>query len=255
MTVKMRVALFCRSLFLNACWGFERMQGPGLGWSLSPWLERRGAPGAMGRHLEYFSTNPYLSGFAIGMIVALEERGESPQRIAGLKKSAASTLAGIGDALFWGALRPFAAIFGLSLGALIFTVSTSEPGVEKAAVAGASAFLAAFTVPALAMRWLGIGLGYGWGDKLPEGLAKFPWQRVIRGVRLFGCGLVLCCAGIGMLAAIGPPGRGAGAWALFAGFAAVAAGSLARAKGLSVHRLYGLVAAACVGLAALGWRW
>src|SRR5256885_920106 len=97
-TPAMRRRIFARSLLLQACWSFERMQGLGLAYSLEPWLSRcygrSGRGQALARHHGYFNTHPFMAPLAMGMICALEEeaaaapegeRAAKWKRIAALK--------------------------------------------------------------------------------------------------------------------------------------------------------------------------
>ncbi|MDD5655735.1 MAG: PTS system mannose/fructose/sorbose family transporter subunit IID, partial [Elusimicrobia bacterium] len=133
MTPRMQMRLFARSLLLQACWNFERMQSLGFALCVEPWLERcYGAQDearreARLRHQEFFNTQPYMAPLVLGMVCALEEdiaaadavaRPGKVARLRTLKTAAAAALAGLGDALFWGSLRPFCAILALS-GALV----------------------------------------------------------------------------------------------------------------------------------------
>ena len=82
------------------------------------------------RHLQVFNTNPYMSGPILGSVARAEERlsegGQCPEAD-NLKNSLMAPYAAIGDSLFWGALKPFAAIVavicalqGWSLAPLMF---------------------------------------------------------------------------------------------------------------------------------------
>ncbi len=72
------------------------------------------------RHLQLFSTNPYMSGPIIGSVIKLEEeldRGGDCPDADQLKKTLMAPYAAMGDSLFWGSLKPFASAMGV-LGAL-----------------------------------------------------------------------------------------------------------------------------------------
>lgn len=250
--------LFARSLCLQACWSFERMQNLGLTYCLEPWLERcyarrpRERDAALGRHLDYFNTQPYMASFIIGMICALEEeaaalpaeegrsRLETMER---LKKAASAALAGLGDALFWGALRPFGAALAWLAALLLWPF-----GAAAGAAGAAAAYLGACNAPALLIRWKGIRWGYEWRERLAPRLSEFPWQAAI--TRLRRGGLLLAAAACALMAA-GAPGPGAWASGLGPAGALAAAGYLAAARfwpaALSAPRGY---AALCLAGAA-----
>lgn len=68
------------------------------------------------RHLQLFSTNPYMSGPIIGSVVKLEEdfnRGGDCPEADKLKKTLMAPYAAMGDSLFWGSLKPFASAMGV----------------------------------------------------------------------------------------------------------------------------------------------
>jgi PTS system mannose-specific IID component len=112
-----------RSFLHQASWNFERMQNLGLAYQLLPGLRRLygGEPPAeeLQRHVEYFNTHPYLASWVAGTTLRLEEKrlaGEStPVDSAAFRSMVMAPYAAMGDALFWGALRPLAAVVGLSL--------------------------------------------------------------------------------------------------------------------------------------------
>jgi PTS system mannose-specific IID component len=68
------------------------------------------------RHLQMFNTHPYFSASIIGSIVRLEtdcaDSSSVPDTVA-VKQSLMGPYAAIGDIFFWGALRPFAAVFAV----------------------------------------------------------------------------------------------------------------------------------------------
>ena len=251
----MRRAIFWRTLLLQACWSFERMQSTGLAFCLEPWLTlrygRRPAElkEARLRQHEFFNTQPYMASLVIGMICALEEgisccpEAERPDRITrlqGLKKAAASALAGLGDAFFWGALRPFCAALSLTIALALW-----PRGPELALAASALAYLAAHNLPALAVRWGGLSLGYYWKDQIGLRLKDLPCQAVIRGVRLAGTVLALCACAM-MLRHIPMEWRLLSAAALAVFFASK------RLTGMAPNRLYAATCAAAALAAAAG---
>ena len=256
MTAGMQGRLFGRSLLIQAGWNFERMQSLGLAFCLEPWLARcwagqnGAARAARLRHQEFFNTQPYMASLVVGMVCALEEeaaavpagerRDQLVRRLKTLKTAAASALAGMGDALFWGALRPLCA--GLAAaGALVLW---NRP--VWAAVWAVGASLVVYNALALALRWRFLRLGYEWRDQIAARLKEWPVQRVIRALRLAGQILVLAAA-CALLRAM-PLAQGV------IGLLAVAAALLLRAARVSAYRLY--AAAVLVGSAAswVGWR-
>lgn len=144
-----------RSFLHQASWNFERMQNLGFACQLLPGLRRLygGAPPPelLRRYVEYFNTHPYLAPWVAGVTLRLEERrlaGEPvPIDAAAFRGMVMAPYAAMGDALFWGGVRPLAAVIGLFL---------AIQGVTWAPVA----LLALYNLPHLAVRCGGWLLGY-----------------------------------------------------------------------------------------------
>jgi mannose PTS system EIID component len=152
------LAVLCgcaRSFLHQASWNFERMQNLGLLYQLLPGLRRLygGNPPAavLQRYTGYFNTHPYLANWVAGTVLRLEERrlaGEAvPVDAEAFRKMVMAPYAAIGDALFWGALRPLAAVIGLVLAVHGFLWAPL-------------ALLALFNLPHLLCRGSGWLLGY-----------------------------------------------------------------------------------------------
>ena len=144
-----------RSFLHQASWNFERMQNLGFCYQLLPGLRHLygAAPPAevLQRYTAYFNTHPFLAPWVAGTTMRLEE-----QRLAGttlpvdgadFQKMVMAPYAAIGDALFWGALRPLASVVGLFL---------AVQGIAWAPLV----MLALFNVPHLLCRCCGWLLGY-----------------------------------------------------------------------------------------------
>lgn len=157
-----------RSLLLQGSWNFERMQSLGFLYAMAPALRRlyRGEEelqAAMRRHLEYFNTHPFMASPVLGAAVHLEERqslGEAGDvDVAEFKRLVMAPYAAVGDALFWGGLRPLAAVT-----ALLFAAAGSlwAPVV----------FLLLFNLPHLRFRLAGFRQGYDEGVGVVQRLQR-----------------------------------------------------------------------------------
>ena len=114
-----------RQFLLQGCWNYEGMQNVGFTYSILPALRHLygGRPEEMAkalkRHLEYFNTQPSMAGVILGASVRIEERiaaGEAdPRAIGTFKVGLMGSLGAIGDAYFWGALKPMACVAGAIL--------------------------------------------------------------------------------------------------------------------------------------------
>src|SRR5215510_12383481 len=91
-----------RSMLLQATFNYERQQGIGWAWALSPALERVVPDPAerrerLAEHTAYFNTQPTLASFALGAVARLEESraaggGVDAASMARLKSTLGSTL-------------------------------------------------------------------------------------------------------------------------------------------------------------------
>ncbi|BCR05480.1 hypothetical protein DESUT3_25490 [Desulfuromonas versatilis] len=159
--ILLRVLL--RSFILQASWNFERLQSLGTLYVLAPALRfyyrEEELALAYRRHLEYFNTHPFMASAVLGTALALEEkrsRGEKTYlEVKEFKGMIMAPYAAMGDALFWGGIRPLAA--GI---ALFFAV--------KGSLWAPVAFLLLFNLPHLVFRVAGLFGGYRLGLKVVE---------------------------------------------------------------------------------------
>jgi len=169
-----------RSLFLEASWNSQGQQNLGLAAAIDPALKLIHPPGAAlksarERALDFFNTNPVLSGLAIGVVIRLEEEvafGRLGVAERGrLSASLNAALASIGDALFWQSWLPFCALAAvwavLSLGQ--WWAPLILPGL--------------FCLPALPVRLGGLYLGYARGAGIIDLLARLKVQRLAQRIR------------------------------------------------------------------------
>jgi PTS system mannose-specific IID component len=114
-----------RQFLIQGCWNYEGMQNVGFAYAILPALREiySGRPEealkAVKRHLEFFNTHPVMSAAILGAGLRLEERAASgeadPRGIGAFKVGLMGSLGAIGDAFFWGALRPMASVAGAIL--------------------------------------------------------------------------------------------------------------------------------------------
>lgn len=176
-----------RSFFLQASWNYEQMQSLGLIYALGPAFRHyyRDAEllAAYRRHLEYFNTHPYLAPTVIGAVLKLEEQtqqGVDPGfTISEFKSAMVAPCAAMGDAFFWGAVRPVAAVF-----ALLWAFHGSWWGPV--------CFLVLFNLPHIWFRVQGLIKGYGGGVRVVSALQRWhlsDWAIYLKQVLvvLLGC--------------------------------------------------------------------
>jgi mannose/fructose/N-acetylgalactosamine-specific phosphotransferase system component IID len=245
MDARVRTKMFGRSFLMQALWSPAGMQNLGLLYGLEPQLRRlypseRDRREAQMRHLSYFNTNPYLSGFVLGLVARLEE-SPNDSRIETLKKATGAALGAVGDASVWGALQPACAAL-----AACFSAFAWLRGWTGAAFVCAGLYLAAFNIPTLWMRWRGLGLGYEHGESFPVAMQEWRWRDKARWLRR--AGILLAVAGPAAL--IVREAGFTGAQALFPAAAIVSFVWLG-IRGFSGAALYGLVLAAALGYRAV----
>ncbi|WP_432821103.1 PTS system mannose/fructose/sorbose family transporter subunit IID [Trichloromonas sp.] len=165
--ILMRVLL--RSFLLQASWNFERMQSLGVLYVLAPALRvfyrDEDLVLACQRHLTYFNTHPFLASPILGTTLALEEK-RSRNEAAGsidvdeFKAMIMAPYAAMGDAFFWGGIRPLAACVALYI-------------ALQGALWAPVVFLVLFNVPHLAFRIGGLVGGYTQGVRLTQVIQRF----------------------------------------------------------------------------------
>jgi mannose/fructose/N-acetylgalactosamine-specific phosphotransferase system component IID len=193
-----RMAL--RSLLLQAAFNYERQQGLGWAWALQPALERLYPDPAerrerLAEHTAYFNTQPTLASLALGAVAALEERraaGEGPdaESVARIKSVLGSSLAALGDRLFWFTLRPFAGLLG---------VLVALGGSWR----GALALWVCYNLFHLGVRFLGVGWGYRAGPAVLDAAQRARFERLTTTLALMGTAL----AGMTMAWLLVPAGQ------------------------------------------------
>jgi PTS system mannose-specific IID component len=162
------IKTFARSFLLQASWNFERLQNLGFLYMLLPGL--RSIYGAelsdeiLDRHKEYFNTHPYFAPMIAGVTLRLEESAAasevSEMDVPVFKNMVMAPFAAIGDSLFWGGIRPLAAIIALFL-------------ASQGSLWAPLVFLVLFNVPHLVCRGGGLLLGYYGGMRAIESIQRF----------------------------------------------------------------------------------
>lgn len=107
------VSTILRSMFYQANWNTENMQGTGFSWLVKDLLKKNklDTPADMNfSDSRYFNTNPYFITFILGLILREAKDGGKP---GAYTQAYASALAALGDSFFWHALRPFTFFFAV----------------------------------------------------------------------------------------------------------------------------------------------
>ena len=197
------LAMGWRAQLLQATWNFERQQGVGWAYALQPALEKL-YPDAetrrarLAEHTAYFNTQPTLASLALGAVARLEEdraegTGPDADGIARIKSVLGSTLAALGDRLFWFSLRPFAAALG------VLVALSRHDSVWPAVV-----LVGVYAGVHQAVRLLGVGWGYAKGPGVLGGELRSRLEAAVTLLAYAGC-IVLGVAVAWSLAPGGEP--------------------------------------------------
>ncbi|MFA6686022.1 MAG: PTS system mannose/fructose/sorbose family transporter subunit IID [Desulfuromonas sp.] len=157
---KKLLMLNLRCLFLQACWNFHVFQGVGSAWIVQPFRKRGSTTSAKSnassqqspaKHVAYFNTNTFCAPAVLAAQLALHEKQARGEYVViGADEFAAAVMApvaAVGDALFWGGLRPLAALAAIIL---VFQGFLWAPFVV----------IGLFTLPTMIVRIAGSVLGY-----------------------------------------------------------------------------------------------
>lgn len=175
--------IYTRSTLLLGSFNFERMQSMGFCVAMIPAIKRfyknkDDQSAALKRHLEFFNTQPWIASPIIGVTAAMErERALGADiddaSISGVKIGLMGPLAGVGDPIFWGTLRPVLAALGASIaiaGSLI----------------GPLLFFVGINIPRMLIRWFGFNYGYSKGTEIVNDMAGGKLQKLTQGASILG---------------------------------------------------------------------
>lgn len=105
-------AAFLRSFAIQGSWNYRTMIGGGLGYALTPLLQRihAGDPVALRRAIERhtgsFNAHPYMSPVAIGALARLEFEGRDDETFERFRTALRGPLGALGDQAIWAGWRP-----------------------------------------------------------------------------------------------------------------------------------------------------
>lgn len=175
-------SMFLRSNFHQGSWNYERMQALGYCFAMVPIIKRlytgEERKQAIKRHLEFFNTQPFVTAPILGVTAAMEEQKANGAEIDdgainGLKIGLMGPLAGVGDPIFWGTLRPVAAALGASI-------------ALTGSILGPILFFLIFNAVRLAIRWIGVSYGYSKGTTIVADMAGGKLQKLTEGASILG---------------------------------------------------------------------
>jgi PTS system mannose-specific IID component len=185
-------SMFWRSWFILGSFNFERMQSMGFCVSMIPAIKRfytdkEDQKAALKRHLEFFNTTPYMAAPIMGVTAAMEEQRANGMEIddaaiSGVKIGLIGPLAGVGDPIFWGTLRPMFAALGASVAA-------------SGSILGPLLFFIPFNICRILTLWFGLHMGYEKGTEIVTEASGNTLQKITEGasiVGLFIMGVLVC---------------------------------------------------------------
>lgn len=175
--------VFIRSNFISGSFNFERMHNLGFAFQMIPVIEKfcetkEEKADALKRHLEFYNTHPYVTAPILGVTVAMEEEKAnggniSDGAITGVKVGMMGPLAGVGDPIFWGTMRPVLAALGAGL-------------AIEGSLMGPLAFFVIFNGLRLAFRYFGLKLGYQKGLSLVSDMGGTVLNKLTEGASILG---------------------------------------------------------------------
>lgn len=174
---------FIFSNFQQASFNYERIHGLAFCVDMIPTIQRvyktkEEQAAALKRHLTFFNTTPAVCGPVIGVTMAMEAaraKGADIEdgTINSLKVGLMGPLAGVGDPLIWGTLRPITAAIGASL-------------ALTGNIAGPLLFFFTFNAVRLALKWFGLTYGLKKGLDIVKDLSGNILQKLTEGATILG---------------------------------------------------------------------
>ena len=177
------ISTFIRSNFQQASFNYERIHGLAFCVDMIPTIKRvyskkEDQIEALKRHLVFFNTTPAVCGPVIGVTIAMEEAKASGAEIDdgtinSLKVGLMGPLAGVGDPLVWGTLRPITAAIGASL-------------ALSGTILGPLVFFLTFNAVRLGMKWFVLKYGIAKGMDIVKDLSGNILQKLTEGATILG---------------------------------------------------------------------
>lgn len=176
--------VFIRSNLFQGSWNFERMQALGFCFSMVAAIRRlypensEERKQAIKRHLEFFNTQPFVAAPILGVTLAMEEQKANGAEIDdaainGIKVGLMGPLAGVGDPIFWGTVRPVLAALGAGI-------------AMSGSLLGPLLFFVLFNLVRLLTRYYGVAYGYSKGVNIVSDMDGGLLQKLTEGASILG---------------------------------------------------------------------
>ncbi len=183
LTKKDIISMFIRSNLQQASFNYERIHALGFCYDMIPAIKRlykskEERQEALKRHLVFFNVTPALTGPILGITAAMEESKSNgapieESSINSLKVGLMGPLAGVGDPIVWGTLRPITAALGASM-------------ALTGSIMGPLLFFLLFNLVRMAFLWFGLDYGYRKGIDVVKDLAGNTLQKLTEGASILG---------------------------------------------------------------------
>ena len=178
------LSTYFRSTFLLGSFNFERMQSMGFCVSMIPTIKRLYSKkgdqaAALKRHLEFFNTQPWVGSAIMGVTAAMEQERANGAKdvddaaISGVTVGLMGPLAGVGDPIFWGTLRPVLAALGAGI-------------ALTGSILGPLLFFILINVIRAVTRWYGFKYGYEKGTEIVSDMGGGRLQKITQGASILG---------------------------------------------------------------------
>lgn len=175
------------------CFSQEHMQTFGYLTSMLPIVEelydkKQDQEEAMKTYTAFFNTEPQIGSVVVGITASLEEarangaEGIDSETINGLRAGLMGPLAGVGDPLFWGTVRPVLAALGAGI-------------AMSGSILGPIIFFIAINSIRLTTKWYLLDYGYSKGNKIIRDMAGDRIRKLTQGaaiIGLFMMGALVC---------------------------------------------------------------
>lgn len=182
-TKKDQLSIWWRMAFLQGSWNYERMQNLGFMYTIAPAIRRlydkkEDRAAAIKRHMEFFNTHPYVAAPIFGVVTAMEEEKANgadidDKAINGVKVGMMGPVAGVGDPIFWGTLRPVLGAFAAAM-------------AMSGSILGPILFFVFWNVIRMAFLWFTQMIGYRAGTEITKDLSGGLLQKVTYGASILG---------------------------------------------------------------------
>lgn len=180
--------LTVRTFFIRLFYNYHNLFGEGLCYCLLPFLKNnQSSPNndlILKKHMDFFNTNEYLSGFALGIIINLEAKNENTN-LERTKAVLSSAFGSIGDKLTYKLIMPIFILIALNK----FVISDFSLDNCATIIIFSEIFL--FNIFNFGIRYYGIKSGYEKGIESIKFFKSNTYRRIILSLTYFRNILIL----------------------------------------------------------------